>query len=157
VLRLFDLATGNEEAQFPLDDEHPYYSLAFSPDGKTLACGFSDKSCVLDVATGRVLYHLSGRPVAMAFAPDGKTLAASSGHRLRFWDMATGKEQHDWPGEFGYTPVLAASPDGRLLAAGDWMDPAVSVWDTASGRLLRQLPLQGEKRYVRNLAFAPDG
>jgi WD40 repeat protein len=158
VLRLFDLASGKEAAQFPMGHEECFHSLAFSPDGKLLACGFSDRSCVVDTATGRVLHRLSGRPVAMAFSPDGKLLAASSGHRLRFWDVASGKERHDRPGEFGYTPALAVSPDGRLLAAADWLDRAVSVWDTHSGRRLRRLPLKGgEERYVRNLAFSADG
>jgi WD40 repeat protein len=158
VLRLFDLGTGKETAQFPLGHEHVYFSLAFAPDGKALACGFSDRSCVVDTAGGRVLYQLSGRPIAMGFTPDGKSLAATTGTRLRFWDAATGKERHDRPGEFGYTPVLAVSPDGRLLAAADWMDRAVSLWDAPSGRLLRRLPLKGgEERYVRNLAFSAGG
>jgi WD40 repeat protein len=158
VLRLFDLAGGKEVAQFPLGQEESFFSLAFSPDGRRLACGFSDRSCVVDTTTGRVLYRLSERPIGMAFSPDGKALAASTGHRLRFWDAATGKERPGRPGEFGYSPVLAVSPDGRLLAAGDWMAQTVSLWDTRSGRLLRQLPVGGkEKRYVRNVAFSGDG
>src|SRR5262249_53126189 len=133
-------------------------SLAFSPDGKTLACGFSDHSCLLDVTTSRVLHRLSGRPASMAFAPDGKTLVASSSYRLRFWDVATGQELHDRPGDFGHDPAMALTLDGRLLAAADWwMDPAVSLWDTTSGGLVRRLPLEGAQRYVCNLAFAPDG
>jgi WD40 repeat protein len=158
VLRLFDLASGTETRQFPLGHEDGYHSLAFSPDGKLLACGFSDRSFVLDTTTGRVLYRLTGRPIGMAFSPDGKLLAASSGHRLRFWDAASGKELHDRPGELGYSPALAISPDGRLLASGDWMSQVVSVWDTRNGRLLHQLPVNGkDKRYVRNVAFSGDG
>jgi WD40 repeat protein len=157
VVRLFDLATGKEEAKFAMGHENWFYTLAFSPDGKTLACGFSDRSCLLDCASGRVLQRLSGRPVGVAFSPDGKTLVASSGHRLRFWDAATGQERHDRPGDFGYDPALAVSPDGHRLASADWMEQAVSLWDATSGRLLHALPLKGEKRYVRNLAFSADG
>src|SRR5207244_2057618 len=105
VVRLFDLASGKEIAQFPHGHQNTYHSLAFSPDGKTLACGFSDQSCVLDATTGRVLFRLAGRPVSMSFSPNGKTLVASSSHRLRFWDMGTGKELHDRPGEFGHNPA----------------------------------------------------
>src|SRR5262249_22688447 len=64
VVRLFDLASGKQVAQFPLGHEYGYFSLAFAPDGKTLACGFSDRSCVLDGTTGRVLYRLTGRPMS---------------------------------------------------------------------------------------------
>ena len=157
VIRLFELASGKEVAQFPFGTEDPYYSLAFSPDGKILACGFSDRSCLLDLTNGRVLHRLSGRPFAVAFSANGKTLVASAGHRIRFWDVATGRERHNRPGEFGYSPVLAVSPNGRLLASGDWMEQTVSLWDTRDGRLLRHLPLKGEGRYVRNLAFSTNG
>jgi WD40 repeat protein len=157
ALRLFDLTNGKELQQFPLEQNEPFYSLAFSPDGKTLACGFSDNSCLVDVGTGRILHRLSGRPISMVFAPDGKMLAASSGHQLRFWDVVSGKELQERPGEFGWIPVLAASPDGRMLASADWGAQEVSLWDTSSGKLLRQLPLKGEQQYVRNLTFSADG
>jgi WD40 repeat protein len=157
VIRLFDLATGKQRKQFSLGGEDSFYSLAFSPEGKKLACGLSDSSRVLDCATGRVLYRLPDRPLALSFSPDGKTLAASTGNRLRFWDAATGKERLTLPEGLGFTPAIAVSPDGKVLAAGDWMDQAVSVWDASTGRLLRRLPLKGEKRYVRNVAFSGDG
>jgi WD40 repeat protein len=135
-----------------------FYSLAFSPDGKKLACGFSDESRVLDLTTGRELYRLTGRPIMMSFTPDGRTLIASTGSRLRLWDAATGKELHERPGDFGDPLATAMSPDGGLLAAADWLDRHVSLWDVTDGRLVRRLPLlKGGRRYVRNLAFTADG
>jgi RNA polymerase sigma factor (sigma-70 family) len=157
VIRMFDLANGKEVAQFPQGIEESLYSLRFSPVGKALACGFSDKSRVLDLVTGRVRFHLPGRPISLEFTPDGKTLVGSTGKRLRLWDAATGKEFHSHPGEFGYDPAVAVSPDGRFLASADWMAQEVSLWDTATGKLLGLLPIKGEGRYVRNLAFAGDG
>jgi WD40 repeat protein len=157
VIRLFDLTSGKEEKQFALGREGSYHSLAFSPDGKFLACGFSDDSFVLDLATGKVLYKLTGRQIWLVFSSDGKTLIASTGHRLRLWDSGTGQERNARPGEFGYNPALAVSPDGHLLASGDWMEQVVSLWETNTGRLIRRLPLKGEHRYVRNLAFSSDG
>jgi WD40 repeat protein len=157
VIRILDVANGKEVTQYPLGHENSYFSLRCSPDGKTLACAFSDRSCLLDLTTGRVLHPLPDRPIQAVFTADGKTLVANMGYRLRLWDPVTGKVLRDRPGDFGWTLALAVSPDGRLLAAADWLDQAVSVWDTASGRLLRRLPLKGEKRYVRNLTFSSDG
>jgi hypothetical protein len=58
------------------------YSVAFAPDGKTLASGSTDGTVKLwEVGTGRELATLTGhaRVVrSVAFAPDGKTLASGS-------------------------------------------------------------------------------
>jgi RNA polymerase sigma factor (sigma-70 family) len=159
VIRVFDVATGKELAQYRLGFEGAFFSLAVSPDGKLLGCGASDRSCLLDLSTGKVLHPLTGRPWGLAFTPDGKTFVASAdASHLRFWDVATGKERHEQPGNFGHSLLAtSASPDGRLLAAADWPDRAVHVWDTSNGRLIRRLSLAGEGRYTRDLAFSPDG
>lgn len=157
VIRLFDLATGKEAAQFPLGHNDSFYTLSFASDGKTLACGYSDRSCLFDTEAGRVLHRLPRRQGGVAFSLDSKTLLTTSGSRLQVWDVASGRERHVWPGDFASTSAAAISPDGKSLAAADWLDQAVRVWDLTSGRLLRELPLPENSRYVRNLAYSPDG
>jgi WD40 repeat protein len=155
-LRVFDLESGEEKARFDLEDS--YYSLAISPDGAQVACGASDRGCVLDLRTGKVVHRLTGWPWGLAFTPDGQSLVASEGRtRLRVWDAATGREANDRPGNLGRPGALAVSPDGRLVASADWMTPEVTLWDPTDGRAVRQLPLKGEGRYVRDLAFSADG
>lgn len=156
VIRFFDLTMGKQIASFPQGNDHGFFSLAFSPDGAKLACGFSDNSRVLDTTTGRVLFELSGRPLDLTFSPDGTILIARGGTYLRVWDVATGKEMQERPG-IGGDPAVAVSPSGALLAEADWLDRVVRTWETSTGRLVRALPLTGkENRYVRNLAFASD-
>ena len=52
-----------------------------------------------------------------------------------------------------YTTSIAASPDGKWIAAGYWNGPNLRLWDTQTGRLIRQLPTLGSAL----AAFTPDG
>jgi WD40 repeat protein len=158
VIRLFDLSTGKETAHYPCATPGFFRTLAFAPDGKLLACTGPSQSYLLDLTTGRFTRPLLGRPLAAAFTADGKSLVAAAGPRLRVWDVATGNERDARPGDFGNSPVVAVSPDGQRLASADVRAKAVCLWDTTSGRVLRQLSLDAEKGLdVVGLAFAGDG
>ena len=70
--------------------------MAFSPDGKTVLTGSSDKTARLwDAATGRPLglpMTHQDRVSAVAFSPDGKTVLTGSWDKTaRLWDAATGQ------------------------------------------------------------------
>ncbi|MDB5311767.1 MAG: hypothetical protein JWO38_5969 [Gemmataceae bacterium] len=78
------------------------YSVAFSPDGKTLASAGWDRRIKLwDVATGkdRESFEVPNLPkfstvavYAVAYSPDGKMLAAGSQDRIvRLWDVSSKK------------------------------------------------------------------
>ncbi len=52
-----------------------------------------------------------------------------------------------------YVAAVAFSPDGTLLASGDYASQ-VLLWDVATGRLVRRLPMND---IVLCLSFSPDG
>src|SRR5262249_48699747 len=101
-------------------------SVAFSPDGKTLAAaswlGAKDGGVKLwEAATGperATLRGPTGVVVSVAVSPDRKTLATGSLDRtVRLWDGATGKEYAVLKGHEGGVYAVAFSPDGKTLAS----------------------------------------
>ena len=74
-------------------------TVAFSPDGQTLASGCdSGRVRLWDVKTGQEKMVLGGNLSGIrcvAFSPDGKTLASASNDKsIRLWDIP-GSEQKD--------------------------------------------------------------
>ena len=76
--------------------EHWVLSVAFSPDGKTLASA-ADCIKLWDLDSGKEIRSLDRHPDhldSVCFSPDGKLIAASDGDRAKLFDVASGNELH---------------------------------------------------------------
>ncbi len=141
-------------------------SLAWSPDGRSIAAGVShvvpgtlrvtSEVWVWDVASGRKRLGLPGRGDRLAWSPDGRTLAACGTGEVVLWDARSGRKRAAPPAS---ASGLAWSPDGTTLALAG--DGGVQLWDAVAGQRLAWLSAADalDRRFVYRpaLAWSPDG
>jgi WD40 repeat protein len=120
-IRLWDAHRGQLVRDLPGTADGLWTSLAFSPDGRYLAGGGSDRAARLwDVRTGE-LVRTSGQGGdivrSLAFSSDGRTLAVADRTAIRLWDSRTGRE---WRALRSGTPFSAVgfSSEGTTWGGG---------------------------------------
>jgi WD40 repeat protein len=133
-------------------------SLAFSPDGKTLAAACYLKVGLLDLAGRKRRATLRGHREAitsLAISPAGRYLAtASCDATVRLWHLPGGGAAATLRGHTDPVNAVAFSPDGRMLASAA-ADGTVRLWEVASGR--ERATLRSGAEAFTCVAFSPDG
>ena len=165
----WDLATNQSKGDL-LQGQGSVFSMALSPDGKTILTGGMNRSQLWDMTTGRPI----GQPLSqnslvtvLAFSPDGKTMATGGWSPQAFlWDVATQKVKGSPCVHKGIVQAMAFSRDGKtLLTAGSVLnisdalsgvkDKNVHLWDAETGKPLGKAFHHEES--IEKLAVSPDG
>jgi WD40 repeat protein len=158
-VRVWDVAGRRELHRY---DEHAdgILQISLSPDGKQAATAGGDGTVrIWDVATGRAVQSWTAddtRSVfAVAYTPDGRSVLTSGwGGTVRLWDAATGKDTRRFRDDKGGARS-ALSPDGKLVAASGKDDQSITLYETATGKPIRELT--GHVSHLMWLKFSPDG
>jgi WD40 repeat protein/serine/threonine protein kinase len=143
-----------------------FLGMAFSPDGRRLACSTRRRGVVV-LTAGSARQEWALREdlgvLSLAFHPDGRCLAtAGENLRIKVWDLTGRDEPRRFHGHEGAVYSLAVSPDGQRVALA-------GAYNTGFGRPAKTLRLYNlaEERFLGEFAghsdsltgaaFRPDG
>ena len=166
VIKLWDVISHTQLATLDDHSNSEVSSLAFSPDGKTLASSDSKKVIVWDYTNHQqiaVIKTTSAR--STVFSPDGKLLAISNGNadnkagnNIILWDVASRSQVAtlSTPSTNGSSNAallrsVVFSPDGKMLACVSYDQETTILWDVASRSQITTL-----KGIATSLEFSPD-
>ncbi len=156
AIRLRDPSTGKVVAKL---EGHTgcILSLAFTPDGKTLASSsYDDTIRIWNVAKRETIRQIHTPVDRIAFSPDGKKLATAGTNngKVRFFDPGSGELLLEISGvPTFFLKSLSFSPDGKRLAVAGGSS-AIQIWDTTTGD--EESP-EGHLDSVGDVVFSADG
>jgi hypothetical protein len=156
VRQIKELYRGDDSLRVLVGHRAPLRTAAFSPDGKLLATGGSDKTVqVWEVDTGKRLAVLEGHTdsiLALSWSGDGKILASASKDRsIRIWGVPLYRQAALLEGHSDAVLCVALSSDGKLVASGS-ADKTAQIWDSSTGKQVSSFVRHAEP--VKAIAFA---
>ncbi|CAE7154799.1 unnamed protein product [Rhizoctonia solani] len=144
----------------------PVNSVAFSPDGKSVASGSWDKTVWMwdaqsSSSIGEPLRGHSDWVHSVSYSPFGDLIASGSRDAtIRLWDTNTGHQLGILQGNQSF-PSVAFSPDAKLIASGstylsyDSTAYAVQLWDVQRMKAASR-PFKGHTNDVWSVSFSSD-
>jgi len=153
---VWDAVTGRQKRTL---DAGRISTLAFSPDGKTLAIGGRSALNLWDIVSGEHKAALTKHTSfvnSLAFSPDGKTLVSGGGSQLLLWDAETGVQKGEIDGHQSNGWSIAFSPDGSTLASTGGSG-TVHLWDISNRQHKAAFVAERTDDWIGSIAFSPDG
>lgn len=134
-------------------------AMAYSPDGATLAAGYSGGAIRLwNLISHRTISATSwgATPLALAFAAGGKQLEIAGAAAVGTWNLTGQARVAMRPlASPAKGDAVAFSPDGQTVATGG-ADGTVRLWDVATQQEIGR-PMSSDARPVAAVTFSPDG
>ncbi len=167
IIRVWHARARQDLAVLPGHTGH-VVEVAFAPDSRRLAsrsdlfagATMDDSVRVWDVDPQATLPALRGHVGAiypLSSSPDGRWLASGSWDKtVRLWDAATGEPCATLPHP-SFVFGLAFGPDGTWLVTGDRHSGQLRVWDVATARVRKEIPIHGRNVLFCSLTVSPDG
>ena len=152
----FGLSELSSQHSTTFQHRSPVPSVAFSQDGKFLACGTAGAVTVWNVATRQLVNTLEHNHWAqsVSFSPtDLLTLASGSqDNTVQLWNVVTTENIATLEGHTANVDSVSFSRDGSTLASASW-DNTIKLWDVVTQEEITTL--EGHTGYVRSVSFSP--
>lgn len=168
-VRSWDVQSGEQKAILACCNKRDLNSVAFSPDGETVAVGVNSgrvdiinaqaatiKLQLVPPSSGASINPAPGTVKSITFSKDGNLLASgdADGHVL-LWETQAGKYKQVL---HVHHPInsIAFSPNGQLIATAAY--DFANIWDAKTGDWKRKLySYDVGSGPVYSVAFSPDG
>jgi WD40 repeat protein len=160
TVRLWDVRNGRELLRLRGHTEG-VTGIRFSPSGKKLVSWSSDGTArVWDVDSGAELTMLRGHRGVIRdadFREDELRVTTAGDTSIRVWTLEAPKMPDlQLAGHAGKVTAIAYSPDGKFFLTSS-ADQSARLWDTATGKVVREFGDGRPLGEVRSARFSPDG
>lgn len=136
-----------------------YISLAWSPDGTSVAAAYDNKTLIWQPGANKRsnvrIYHYPARVNVVAWSPDGLYLATGGYDRtVNIWNMRDDKLVGANHNHIQSISALSWSPDSRRIVSGSFA-ANLNIWDALTG--IGILSYYAHMGSVMAVAWSPDG